>query len=184
MELHTPRLLLREFRKSDWRSVHAYAADLKVTRYTSFGPNTEGLTRTYVGYVLDAAREEPRRSFTLGIVERATGGFLGACGLDLRPPTDRLAELAYILHRPHWGRGYAVEASQALLAFGFDELKLHRIVARCDTRNTGSERVMQKLGMRREGHLREAEWIKERWIDVLLYAILQSEWRAQSLTAP
>ena len=76
--------------------------------------------------------------------------------------------------------GYATEASEALLAFGFDKLELHRVIATCDVGNASSARVLEKIGMRREAQFREDAWIRGVWRDSYLYAILEEEWRAVS----
>jgi RimJ/RimL family protein N-acetyltransferase len=65
----------------------------------------------------------------------------------------------------------------ALLKFGFEQLNLHRIIATCDPRNIGSERVMQKNKLRKEAHYIQNLWQKGEWRDSLLYAILESEWK-------
>ena len=81
------------------------------------------------------------------------------------------------LHPAQWGRGYTTEAARAMIDFGFRELGLHRIWADCDPRNVASWRVLEKLGLRREAHLRQNARIKGEWVDSLLYAILDREWR-------
>jgi RimJ/RimL family protein N-acetyltransferase len=77
--------------------------------------------------------------------------------------------------------GFATEGSILLLRLGFEVLGLHRIMGSCDARNTGSARVMERLGMRREAHFRESEIFKGEWGDELIYAMLASEWQARSL---
>ena len=77
----------------------------------------------------------------------------------------------------YWGQGYATEAMRALFAFGFNELALHRVADAVDPANVASLRVLEKLGLRREGHLRAARWYKGRWCDEYLYAILAAEWQ-------
>ncbi len=103
---------------------------------------------------------------------------IGNCNIRQNKPADRVAEIGYEIAPAHWGNGYATEAARAILAFGFDELKLHRIAAGCIAENTGSAHVLEKLGMRLEGQLREQEWIKGRWWDARLYGILEHEWKA------
>jgi RimJ/RimL family protein N-acetyltransferase len=88
--------------------------------------------------------------------------------------------LWYTIHPSYWGQGYATEAAHGLLAFGFGELRLHRIWADCDPANLASVRVLEKLGMRREGHLIENAWIKGAWEDSLIFAILDREWTSAS----
>jgi RimJ/RimL family protein N-acetyltransferase len=89
-------------------------------------------------------------------------------------------EIGYVLHPAHTGRGYATEAIRALLPLAFDELRLHRLFARLDARNSASAKVCRRLGMRQEAHLRENEWFKGEWTDEIVFALLAHEWRAQS----
>lgn len=80
------------------------------------------------------------------------------------------------------GHGYGLEAAKALLRVGFEELGLHRIMAAADPRNEPSVRLMERLGLRREGILRHVMF-KEEWLDDVVYSILEEEWRAQDADA-
>jgi RimJ/RimL family protein N-acetyltransferase len=84
--------------------------------------------------------------------------------------------LGYCFARSAWGHGYATESGRTVLEFGFKSLRLHRIWACCDPDNAGSVRVLEKLGMRKEGHLRQDCQIRGEWRDNLLFAILEEEW--------
>ncbi len=88
------------------------------------------------------------------------------------------AFIGYVLRRDAWGHGYATEAARTLLAFGFERLELRRIFADCHPANAASWQVMEKLGMRREGHFREEKLVKGEWWDRYVYAMLAREWRA------
>jgi RimJ/RimL family protein N-acetyltransferase len=92
-------------------------------------------------------------------------------------------EVGYVLHPDHQGHGFATEAATVMLRLGFEILGFHRIVGRLDARNEASARVLERLGMRREAHLRENEFIKGEWCDELVYAMLASEWRARAAAA-
>jgi RimJ/RimL family protein N-acetyltransferase len=89
-------------------------------------------------------------------------------------------EIGFELDPSHWGQGYATEAVQAVLDFGFTQLSHHRIWSWCIADNIGSARVLEKVGMQREGRQREVEFFKGRWWDRLLYAILDYEWSKSS----
>ena len=89
---------------------------------------------------------------------------------------ERTGELGWTVHPAHQGRGYATEGARAFMRLGFERLDLHRITASCDARNEASVRVMERLGMRREAHFREAFLTQGVWSDELIYAILRSEW--------
>ena len=101
---------------------------------------------------------------------------VGAIGLALTP-AHAVGELGYWIAVPAWGRGYATEAACAVCDFGFGALGLHRIQARHLVRNPASGRVMQKLGMQREGVLRGAVRKWDQFEDLALYAVLAPEWR-------
>ncbi len=81
-----------------------------------------------------------------------------------------------MLHPDQHGRGYGREATLEMLRLGFEGLGLHRIIGRCDARNDTSARLMERLGMRREAHFRENEWVKGEWCDEYVYALLAAEW--------
>jgi RimJ/RimL family protein N-acetyltransferase len=85
-------------------------------------------------------------------------------------------DIGYELAPQHWGHGYATEAARAILRFGFTQLRVHRIWSYCVAENTGSAHVLEKLGMRLEGRLREKEFYKGCWWDTLMYALLEQEW--------
>ena len=100
-----------------------------------------------------------------------------------RSEEHRIGEVGYLFNPAHAGRGYATEASRALLQVGFEELGLHRIIGRLDVRNAASARVLERLGMRREAHFVQNEWLKGEWTDELVYAMLDREWRALTRAA-
>jgi RimJ/RimL family protein N-acetyltransferase len=114
----------------------------------------------------------------LAVVSKATGDLVGDVDLDWRSAEHRLGEIGFLVHPDHQGKGYATEAARPLLRIAFEDLALHRVIARTEARNTASARVLEKLGMRREAHLVENEWVKGEWQSELVYAILAREWRA------
>ena len=176
MMLGTQRLALRDFTQDDWPELHAIESDPEVARYQGFEPRTPAEAQTYVQGAIAAARATPRITYDLAVVLRTSDRLVGRCGLHLSRPELREGVVWYTLLRSLWGRGYIPEALGALVQFGFTELKLHRIWAECDPANRASYRVLEKLGMRCEGHLRENAWVKGCWVDSLIYAILDREW--------
>lgn len=174
--LGTERLSLREFEESDLQAVHEYASDPKVVRYMGWGPNTEKDTREFLQRAFEQRQKQPRSGYGLAVILKAESRLIGSGGIHIANPDHKEAELGYCFNRYFWGQGYATEAARAFVAFGFEELGLHRIYATCDPANVASARVMEKIGMQREGHLREHRWMKGRWRDSYLYAILEQEW--------
>jgi RimJ/RimL family protein N-acetyltransferase len=114
----------------------------------------------------------------LAVERNDDGRLIGEVSLIWRSVADQQAEIGYILHPDAHRQGYATEAADALLAFGFGPVGLHRIYARCDARNAGSAGVMKRLGMREEAHFREHAHFKGRWDEELICAILDRDWFA------
>jgi len=176
VSIKTERLILREFEDDDWVAVHEYASDAEVSKYMEWGPNTEKETRNFVKGARTFRREDPRRHYEMAIFHKEDGKLVGGCGLTVFDAFLRQAALGYTLHRAYWNKGIASEAAAAMVRYGFEELKLHRIHATCDVNNIGSAAVMRRCGMRQEGHFLQERLIKGSWRDTFLYAILASEW--------
>ncbi len=176
MFLTTERLLLREFEERDWKRTLEYQVDPDYLRYNPWTHRTEadvrGLIRMFIGW----SNEQPRKKFQFALVLKEEDRLIGNCGLRMQYAYAHTADLGYEIDRRYWGHGYAPEAARALLAFGFEQLQLHRIWANCMLENTASARVLEKIGMRYEGCLQESELMKERWWSTKLYAMLDHEW--------
>lgn len=176
MELRTARLLLRELCLDDVGPLNHIERQESVARYMSYDPQTPEQTRAYIERRVAEALARPRRVFDLAITRAASRELIGRCGLDVTRPEHHEAMVWYLLRPDCWGQGFAAEAVAALVGFGFGSLGLHRIWADCDVRNAASCRLVERLGMKREGHLRENYWLKGEWCDTAVYAILDREW--------
>ena len=176
VRLTTERLFLRDFEPSDWPAFHEVESRPEVAEYQSFEPRTVAESRAYIAGACDEARSDSRGTYDLAVILAAEDRLIGRCGLGIPDPELSEGMLWYTMHPSYWGQGYATEAARAMVDFGFRELRLHRIWADCDPANAGSVRVLEKLEMRREGHLLENAWIKGAWVDSLIYAILDREW--------
>lgn len=177
MIVETERLILREFTQDDAAAVHEYASDPAVVKHMSWGPNTEEETLDYIRQVMQIQNQNQhsRTDFELAVILKETQALIGGTGIFVNSPGQ--GEIGYCYNPLYWGRGYAAEAAAALLRFGFHELGLHRIFATCRPDNTGSARVMQKLGMKYEGHLRgHMRHKRGRWLDSHQYSILKPEY--------
>ncbi|MGD3110097.1 GNAT family N-acetyltransferase [Streptomyces sp. YGL11-2] len=177
--LRTERLDLRPVRHDDFAAIHAYQRLPEVCRYLYWGPLDEAGSRASVA--AKAARSTLRESgdvLQIAVVLRETGTLVGDLTFVYTSREHRQGGIGYVFHPDHAGRGYATEASRALLKLGFEDLRLHRIQAELDGRNTASAKLLERLGMRREGHLRENEFLDGEWSDEVVYAMLAREWRA------
>jgi RimJ/RimL family protein N-acetyltransferase len=176
MRIITRRLILRDFVEEDWPDVLAYQCDPRYLRYYPWEGRTEADVREFVGMFLEQQTEVPRRKFQLAITLLDQPGLIGNCGIRRKPDNDWEADIGYELSPEYWGRGFATEAGQAMVDFGFQELDLHRISSWSIADNTASANVLEKLGLRQEGRLRENEYFKGRWWDTLLYGMLRTDW--------
>ena len=173
----TERLLLRDLRSSDREAVHKYSSDPDVVQYMDWGPNTDKDDKEFLERTITAQKENHRRNFTLVIIMKDTRRLIGSCGIHESNPADREGWIGYCLNRRYWHQGFGTETAKALLEFGFNHLRFHRIFATCIPANTASAHVLEKTGMRLEGHLRQHRLVKGEWRDSLLYAILDEEWQ-------
>jgi RimJ/RimL family protein N-acetyltransferase len=176
--LETERLLLRPYATEDLDALHDLERRAETARYLY----NEPLTREATEALLNRRRtmvaiDDAGDAITLVVALRSTGQLIGHVMLRRTSGEHQQGEVGYVLHPDHQGHGYATEATALLLRLGFDELGLHRIAGRLDGRNAASAAVLERLGMRREAHLRENEFVKGEWVDELVYAILADEWR-------
>ncbi|HOW98796.1 MAG TPA: GNAT family N-acetyltransferase [Kiritimatiellia bacterium] len=146
-------MVLRALRAGDARSVHeAYASDPEATRFLAWRAHKSlAETRRYLRQTRITAQQGTEHLWAL-LLKR--GGLIGAAGI--RPCGSRI-EIGYVLGRAWWGRGYATEAARALTAWAMRQPSVYRVWATCDVDNKASARVLEKIGMTREGVLRK--WI-------------------------
>jgi RimJ/RimL family protein N-acetyltransferase len=178
--INTQRLTLRAFDPGDFAALLSYRSRSDVTRYLLWGPQTEEEVREVLQKKI-ASRSIGSEGDVLALAVdlKATGEMVGDFILHLISERDRLAEIGYIIHPDHQGHGYATEAGRAVLQIAFRDLELHRVIGGLDARNAASAHVLEKLGMRREAHLVENEWVKDEWQSEVVYAILDREWQEQ-----
>jgi [ribosomal protein S5]-alanine N-acetyltransferase len=179
MELVTERLRLRDFERDDWRAMFAIESDPIAVRYQSYEPRTEDGCREYIerDFASRLPDREERSCFDLAVTLKTDGRFVGRLGLNILRPERRVAALWFILDRALWGQGLMPEGARALVDFGFREKGLGRVYLECDPRNTGAIGLAKKLGMVREGQLREHDFVKGEWCDSLYFGVLAREWR-------
>jgi RimJ/RimL family protein N-acetyltransferase len=176
--VETERLILREFRKEDLNGVHAYASDPEVSKYEPWGPNSEDDTKYFLDSIISYQLNNPRNDYEIAIELKGTGLLIGACGIHISDTETREGYIGYCYNKQYWKNGYASEAAVAIIEFGFKSLNLHRIFATCDPNNVGSSKVLEKIGMKREGHLRDHKLQRGKWRDSFLYSILEHEFQS------
>ena len=168
-ELRTARLLLRPFGLDDVDDVFAYASDPEWSRYLEVPhPYVRRDAEEFLARAIFTSTGENLR-WAIEHGGRASG-FLNLTA------ASGSAEVGYGIARTLWGQGLVTEAAGAAIAYGFESLGLERIYAYAVTENEASWRVMEKLGMQREGVLRRRRQIRGEYVDDVLYAILRDDW--------
>jgi RimJ/RimL family protein N-acetyltransferase len=185
LELHpvfpirTSRLSLRPLTAGDADALLAYRSRPDVCRYVPFEPmDRRVIDERLAGQWATTALTDEGQTLTLGAELTETGDLVGDVILFWHSREHRGGEIGYMLNPDFAGRGYATEAAHALLRLGFDDLGLHRIIARLDERNEPSARVARRLGMRQEARLVHNELFKGEWSTELDFAMLADEWPA------
>ena len=180
--LRTERLLLRPFAQDDLDAFHAIHSDEGNARWLYSDTRTLEESRALLVHKIGGSSVRAEGEWlSAAAVLRESSEVVADVSLLWASEEHRQGEIGFIVHPGHHGRGYATEAARPLVSFGFQTLGLHRVSGRLEARNTGSARVLEKLGMRREAHLVENECVKGEWQSELVYAILAREWRDVSL---
>ena len=170
----THRLCLRPFIPSDATGVKLLADDERISATTLNLPHPypDGLANDWISSHQD--NFATRKSLVLAICLRIDGRLIGAIGLTLKPELEN-AELGYWISAELWNRGYATEAAYAIAKYGFEHLTLHKIFAHYFCGNDASGRVMQKIGMKEEGFLREHVKHHGHHMDLRQYGLLLTD---------
>jgi RimJ/RimL family protein N-acetyltransferase len=174
--IETARLRLRRFADADLPTFIAYRNDPAIARFQSWEGITEAEAVAFVREQEARPAGIPGEWLQIAIERKDKGRMIGDCAFNVMEDDARQAEIGYTLAREAHGQGFATEAVAALLTYLFTALDLHRVVATVDARNTGSVALLERLGMRREGHFLQNVWFKGAWGDEYLYAILRDEW--------
>ncbi len=167
------RIILRRPRMSDADQITEYCEDLQLSRYTQNIPHPYK-RKDAVWFVKHCAEEWKAKKGYIYVIEHDKK-LAGVISLNMRG--KGVAEMGYWVGRPHWGHGLTTEAAKLLLRAGFKKLKLHKIYATHHPKNPASGRVMEKLGMKYEGLLREQVFAKGKYWDLAQYGILRREFK-------
>jgi [ribosomal protein S5]-alanine N-acetyltransferase len=174
--LETSRLLLRPFTVDDVQTVEALVGDFEVSKYMLHVPYPYPTGRALSWITTHASDFAIGRGAHFAITQKADQFLCGAISLDVKPEHKR-AGLGYWLGKDYWGHGYAAEAAKALIEYGFTKLGLNRIAADHFSTNRSSGRVMQKIGMKHEGSLKQHYYKNGEYADSEIYGILLSDWQ-------
>lgn len=176
LRLQTARLTIEELSLTDLESIHQLHLLPETNEFNTRGaPETIEVTELLLDQWIEQQNINPRASYILALKKAETNHFVGLIGLILGKPKYKIAEVWYKTHPDYWKQGYTTEALSKLIDFGFTSLGLHRIEAGTAVENLGSIKVLERVGMTKEGLRRKLMPIEGKWIDNFLYSILDED---------
>ena len=178
IEILTERLKLRLIELSDLNSIHKLHSLPETDQFNALGiPKNIEETKTIILPWIAENKLSKIKNYTFAIETKSDEKFIGLFGLKLGNEKYKRGEVWYKIHSNYWNKGYATESLKAAINFGFENLKLHRIEAGCAVENIGSIKVLEKVGMIREGRGRQILPLTSGWSDNFEYSILETDER-------
>ena len=169
--LETHHFSLRKINEEDIPAIFDYGSNPNVSKQVSWETHqTTADTSVFVEMILEGYEQGTKALW--GMELKSTGKLVGTIDFVTIQERHRKAEIGYVLSEDCWGKGYMTEAASRIIAYGFEELQLERIQARCFVENEGSSRVMEKVGMSFEGTMRNAMFAKGKFQNLNMYAIV------------
>jgi len=176
LPLTTRRLIIRDYAATDAGAVLAYVQDPTYWQYQRAEAPTAAQIETLMQWVVKEQSISPRVMYYLAATRKDTGEIIGEGVLKVVNPAERQGEIGFGVAPKYWKQGYGSEIAAAVLDAGFQHFKLHRVAGQCSPDNKGSIRIMQKLGMAREGLLRDIHFGRGKWWSTLIYGLLDQEY--------
>ncbi len=178
INLSTKRLYLRLIELSDLEAIHTLHSLPETDKYNTLGiPKNTEATKLIIEDWIAANNKPESKNLTFAIEQTISKKFIGLIALKIGSEKFKNGEVWYKLHSDYWGKGFGTEALHSILDFGFEKIKLHRIEAGCAIDNIGSMKILEKVGMTREGRKRQVLPLKSGWSDNFEYAILETDER-------
>lgn len=180
LPIRTARLTIRKYTPADYDDLLKMQSDPEVVRYLLYDVKSPAEVRDSLRLRIEAPPlDTDGQAATWAVVLTETGEHLGDVTFFMVSTVHRTGEIGFVFRPEAQGHGYGTEAAVELLRIGFEELRLHRLIGRCDGRNTASAALMERIGMRKEAHFVSNEFLKGEWTDELVYAMLDHEWAAR-----
>jgi len=175
MILETKRLIIRPIKIDDKDEVFEYRSDRETNKYQGWIPITLSDVEAFIGKISQQINE-PETWFQFVIIEKETRKIIGDLGIHFFGRENKQVEIGCTLNKNFQKRGYAEESVKRVIDFLFKDLKKHRIIASIDPENINSIQMVERIGFRKEAYFVESLYIKEKWVDDLIYAMIEKDW--------
>lgn len=175
MILETKRLIIRPIKIDDKNEVFEYRSDKGTNKYQGWIPATLSDVETFIGKVSKQINE-PETWFQFIIIEKGAQKIIGDLGIHFFDNENKQAEIGCTLNKKFQNKGYATESVKRVIDYLFKELNKHRIITSIDPENKNSIRLVERIGFRKEAHFVESLLINGKWVDDLIYAMIEKDW--------
>lgn len=176
MMLETKRLRLRRIAAEDKNEIFEYRSDAEVNKYQGWIPKTKDDVEDFIAKV-SKKMNEPETWFQLVVLEKDSQKIIGDIGLHFFDSENKQVEIGCTLNKNFQNKGYATESLKKIIDYLFTELNKHRIITSIDPDNLNSIRLVERIGFRKEAHFIESLWINGKWVDDLIYALTEKDWK-------
>jgi RimJ/RimL family protein N-acetyltransferase len=175
MNLETTRLILRPINCNDKNEIFEYRSDAETNKYQGWIPKTVDDVETFIGKIAKQINE-PETWFQFVIIEKETQKIVGDLGIHFFDSDNKQVEIGCTLNKNFQNKGYAAESVKRVIDYLFKELNKHRVIASIDPDNKSSIRLVERIGFRKEAHFVESLCINGKWVDDLIYALIEKDW--------
>jgi ribosomal-protein-alanine N-acetyltransferase len=180
LTVHSERLIYREFDHADRNHLSYFKENSSQLKYMHFSICTDDEIDSFLDMATGEIGLPGRSQWHFAVEEKGKNDFIGSVALMTEKDSPVSAEIGYWFKKEYWGKGFATEAAQAMIDFGFDKIGFHRIWGKTHVDNQGSAKVMEHCGMVREGILREHIWLQDHYRSSIVYSILENEYHVRS----
>lgn len=175
MKLETNRLIIRPITIDDRNEIFNYRRDKETNKYQGWIPENLEDVEVFIRKT-SAQINEPNTWFQVVIIDKETQGIVGDIGIHFIDTDSKQVEIGCTLNKDFQNKGFATESLKKVIDYLFNDLNKHRIIASIDPNNTNSIRLVERIGFRKEAHFVESLLINEKWVDDLIYALLEKDW--------
>lgn len=182
IRITTKRLIIRDHQEDDIYAMHELLCDKKAMFYLpEIRTSNIDETKDNLKIALDEAKANDRNKYFFAIINNDTQDYIGEIGFTRTSESTygKVMNLGYFIKQEYWGKGIVTEAARAVIDYAFNNLYTIKIETGCLTENKGSERVMNKLGMRKEAELNKHTLLGDKFYDRVEYSLFKEDWERQ-----
>ena len=175
MEFETERLIIRPIKLEDKNQIFNYRSDTETNKYQGWIPKTIDDVETFIGKLPEHINQ-PKTWFQFVLIQKETKTVIGDLGIHFLDKENNQVEIGCTLNKDFQNKGFAKEAVVKVIDYLFRDLNKHRIITSIDPHNKNAIRLVESIGFRKEAHFVESIFINEKWVDDLIYALIEKDW--------